>query len=523
MFRRYQIPDDLWAYQPCKIICSIIQTCYHKHGQVPSREELIILIADLGVTRKWTALMHEGVISDLDTMLKLEVSVITEEHFRTFLIKRDVHRVGEKLTGWDNSTSLDVLSEIRSQIDKIQAFGSDWEEVDDLGIFPFASAVLADPYSYLQELQDFARRVPFYCAKVLTDLLEGGLRPGELAIILGATGLGKSLVMLNLAAALTINTNRRCLYFAMDNTKAEMLERIWATVSGYPIASIPHMSNREPWKEAIVKGVHGPNTRFLLKQIPPGMATIDYLQRHIKRAKEFWDREDELLGNPFEDRDLALVVFDYAECIKPTRQREHYRFELQDISRELAGMAQIEDFAGLTGSQANRNALKKANTDLENFSESYSQGFIASIIMALCQQDHERALNQFRISLVKARRTGNRHQVYMEVDYQTLRIQDRLDANGMPLQAVALGSQQNDAGMTPQTRSSTSSSTHLDYSKLKGEFGDREPTEFQDMQFALKMETGHGPHQHSAKGAGTTSATPLPAEVAKKRRQVGRR
>lgn len=233
-----------------------------------------------------------------------------------------------------------------------------------------------------------------------------------------------SLLLVNIALSV-MRQGKRVIYYALDNIKGEMLERIFAAATGTSIAA----TKGNGWGDDIRLRVGGANHLFYLIDFPPKALDTADLAKNIKMTRAEMFAIDARNGVP-EDKagHIDMVIVDYGDQIKPLSKSNEYRLQLKDVFEDLTNLAQTEAVPVLTASQGNRKSLSEEVVTLENLAEAFNKSWPASLVMTLCQTMTERHMGQMRLAVVKARRTENHYIVPCLVNYGNLRITDNPDA-----------------------------------------------------------------------------------------------
>lgn len=91
-FKEYLLQKDshkYFRYPGAEMIFRIISAKYKEHGQVPSKEELEFLLDQELGKRKTVLIDADSYKEDLDDILNLDVTGVTEQEFREFLISHE--------------------------------------------------------------------------------------------------------------------------------------------------------------------------------------------------------------------------------------------------------------------------------------------------------------------------------------------------------------------------------------------------------------------------------------------------
>ena len=450
-----KLKEKHFAYPGSRILFNLISGSYRKFNEVPSSEELVNLLDVYFGSKRIPLIDQEGLNHDLSILLDLEVTPITEFELQNFIVAKELRAVTEELGKWKPDDGSQAFTKFRERIQELEILSAQGGE--GIAIYPFSDSTLNHPRELIKDNYG-GDPIPVGIGQ-LDDRLLGGVRPGELAIIVASTGAGKSLCMLNFAIH-AMQQGKRVIYYALDNSQAEMLERIFAATSNVPIDDTD--MDEASWVYAIKQGSGGCHTRFALVHYPPETITVGEIQRNIRFQRSMWKLEDVTNGMLPEDAGHGpdLVVVDYGDLLLPSRHREEYRLELKGIFDGLTRIAQEEKLVMYSASQGNRDALARDIVTLKHLSEAYGKAFVASVVITVCQTDEERSKSQFRMAVVKARRPESNYMVTCEVNYRAMKIY----STDIPVKQI-MGSKLSDSGKSPSNANVVRTA----------EYGDRNP------------------------------------------------
>jgi replicative DNA helicase len=129
---------------------------------------------------------------------------------------------------------------------------------------------------------------------------------------------------------------------------------------------------------------------LIIKEYPTGTASILTLKNHI----------DKLLLRDFKPQ---LIVIDYADIMRSTRNFDSMRHELKLIYEELRNLAMELKIPVWTASQANRDSANSDIVGLENMSEAYGKAMVADVVVSLSRKATEKASGAGRLFVAKNR------------------------------------------------------------------------------------------------------------------------
>lgn len=154
------------------------------------------------------------------------------------------------------------------------------------------------------------------------DDLTGGIHPGQLVLIAGRPGLGKSVAALDVARSVAIGQGRPVMLCSLEMSRLEIGQRLVAATAGVPLKSLIQgtltQEQRQAADEALVRVATAP----LLIDDSADMTTADL------RAKAA--RESRRNG-------LDLIIVDYLGLLgHPLRNKvESRQVMVSDLSRDL--------------------------------------------------------------------------------------------------------------------------------------------------------------------------------------------
>lgn len=130
--------------------------------------------------------------------------------------------------------------------------------------------------------------------------------------------------------------------------------------------------------------------RLMIKEFPMNTATIYNLKSHIERL--------DLKGfRP------GLIIIDYADIMRSTRQYDSLRHELKLIYEELRGFASEKKIPIWSASQSNKEGSTADVVDLNNMSEAYGKAMVCDVVLSISRKAHEKSGGWGRLYVAKNR------------------------------------------------------------------------------------------------------------------------
>jgi replicative DNA helicase len=177
------------------------------------------------------------------------------------------------------------------------------------------------------------------------DKITGGFQPGNLIVVAGRPGMGKTAFALNIAQNASLTDKRAIAIFSLEMSKEELSMRMLCAQARINQQRIRAgvISNQE-WKDlANAAGVLGDAPVFIYDS-----GDVDLIQLRMQ-ARRFKQKHD-----------IAVVIVDYLQLMKGPRT-DNREQEIAAISRGLKAMAKELSLSVIAVSQLNRGV--EARTD----------------------------------------------------------------------------------------------------------------------------------------------------------------
>lgn len=219
---------------------------------------------------------------------------------------------------------------------------------------------------------------------VIDDLMDGGLGPGELGVVVAPTGGGKSWALAKIASE-AIRNGLTVFHYTLELNDVYVSKRYDSIFTG--LAYQKHSDNKDKIRET-VKRLGG---NLIVKVYPTKTASVRTLITHIERAKASGVKPD-------------LIIVDYADLLRPSgRSTDNKYEELGGIYEELRGMAGEYEVPVWTASQVNRDGADNEVISVKSIADSFAKAFVADFILSISRRDKDKISNTARVHIVKNR------------------------------------------------------------------------------------------------------------------------
>lgn len=216
------------------------------------------------------------------------------------------------------------------------------------------------------------------------EILNGGLGAGEIGVIVAPTGVGKShfLVMLGSNA---LRQGIDVLHYTFELSETAVGVRYDSNLCDIESNTVIDS------KHTVIEAYKGMKLgRLIIKEFPTNTASIYSIRSHIERLDVKGFRP-------------GLIIIDYADIMRSTRQYDSLRHELKLIYEELRGFAAEKHFPIWTASQSNKEGSTSDIVDLGNMSEAYGKAMVADVVLSISRKAHEKSSGWGRLYVAKNR------------------------------------------------------------------------------------------------------------------------
>jgi replicative DNA helicase len=246
-----------------------------------------------------------------------------------------------------------------------------------------------------------AERVPTGI-RTLDVVLEGGLGKGELGIVAGITGFGKTMLLQNFAVSAVL-AGKPVIYYSFENREEDLARRFDRIFTEMTESEIRFRKDEFFYKVKQIYEKH--KAELIIKWFPMYSITPYYLKNDILTYK-------------MKGLDFGLVIIDYGQRLKaPVTYSDRWQ-ELVMIYDLLASMALELNVPIWTAIQVIKEAMRAQVPDLLHVSGARDVMNSADIGISIAQTNEEKERGEMRLFIMKARRVGARKLINLKVNYE---------------------------------------------------------------------------------------------------------
>jgi len=220
---------------------------------------------------------------------------------------------------------------------------------------------------------------------VINAVMDGGLGAGEMGVFVAPAGIGKSMALVNAAAACAkagLNVN----YYTLELSDTYVGGRFDSYFTGIPTQDLKYHKEEVEAAVAKLKG------NLVIKYYPTKTATVNTIAAHIDKC---------IMQGITPD----IVFIDYADLLRDTGTNKNARHDqvLGGIYEELRGLAGQYQVPMWTASQANRSAAEQEVIEADKIAESYTKVMVADFVVSLSRKTADKISGTGRWHIIKNR------------------------------------------------------------------------------------------------------------------------
>ena len=237
-------------------------------------------------------------------------------------------------------------------------------------------------HEYIAQLEDRFREEARNTVEtpwpLINKLLCGGLGQGDLGMIAGGPGGGKSWALVAIGAQ-AVKTGHTVIHYTLELNEKYVGKRYDACLTEIPVGDV-HL-----YKEKVKEKIENLRGGLYIREYPAGQATVNTIHSHLEKCIQQGIKPD-------------LVIIDYADLLTSKASKEK-RDKLDDIYTNLRGLATEMKLPIWTASQVNRSGAREDIIQGDRMAESYTKMMVTDFAMSLSRsaEDKENGVGRWHI------------------------------------------------------------------------------------------------------------------------------
>ena len=217
----------------------------------------------------------------------------------------------------------------------------------------------------------------------INKLLMGGLGGGDLGLVFGNPGGGKSWMMVALAGH-AVKMGFNVVYYTLELGEVYVGKRFDAFFANEPVNQI-HL-----YRKKIENEINKLEGRLVVKEFSMGKATIQTLESHIQKLKDM-------------DINPDLVIIDYVDLLRSPKRSFDRKDEIDDVYVATKGLARDLNIPIWSVSQVNRAGAQDDIIQGDKAAGSYDKIMISDFCLSLSRKKEDKVNGTGRLHVMKNR------------------------------------------------------------------------------------------------------------------------
>ena len=249
--------------------------------------------------------------------------------------------------------------------------------------------------------EDHRKIVPTPWSEI-NELVQGGLGNGDLGLIFGNPGGGKSWTLVALVG-FAVQMGYNVIHYTLELSEAYTGRRYDAFFTGTPVDQLEKHKGDVEISTANLPG------ELIIREFPMGKTTISTIESHIQKVRDLGIEPD-------------LIIIDYIDLLSTRKRNVDRKGEIDDIYTSTKGLARELNLPIWSVSQVNRAGAKDDIIEGDKAAGSYDKMMITDLSMSLSRKKEDKVNGTGRLHIMKNRYGMDGLTFQVEVDTSTGRI-----------------------------------------------------------------------------------------------------
>ena len=358
------IQSDYFESDANSWLLDIVLDHFRQYKTPPSKDVLKVKVTEIDNDVLKTAVLEQ--LKEVFRYMESDDLTFVKDEILKFCKNQEIKRAIMDSVGLLKMGNYD---EIKSKIDGAMKAGAD----TDIG-HEYKKDVVA-------RYNEAARHTVTTGWDVIDDLMDGGLAPGELGVVMAPAGIGKSWMLINIGAN-AIKQNKTVIHYTLELNENYVGQRYDSVITG--IAA----QNLKNYTEDIEEKLQNIPGELIIKYYPTKSVGVMGIKAHVEKTIMLGQQPD-------------LIVVDYADLLKVSSKDKHEA--LEELYEDLRGMAGEYGVPVWTATQANRSALEDDIIEADKIASSYGKVMVSDFLMSLSRKVEDKLSGTGRGHVIKNR------------------------------------------------------------------------------------------------------------------------
>tara|TARA_R110000796_G_C14555620_1_gene434309 strand:- start:152 stop:1513 length:1362 start_codon:yes stop_codon:yes gene_type:complete len=243
----------------------------------------------------------------------------------------------------------------------------------------------------------------------INELIQGGLGNGDLGLIFGNPGGGKSWSLVALGG-FAVRLGYNVIHYTLELSESYTGRRYDAYFTSTPV---DNLENNKSKVDEIIPELPG---ELIIKEYPMGKTTMSTIESHINKVTDLGMKPD-------------LVLIDYIDLLSTKKKTVDRKGEIDDIYTSTKGLARQLNIPIWSVSQVNRAGAKDNIIEGDKAAGSYDKMMITDLSISLSRKKEDKVNGTGRFHIMKNRygMDGLTYQVNVDTTMGKIEIGDLYD------------------------------------------------------------------------------------------------
>jgi archaellum biogenesis ATPase FlaH len=358
------IQPDYFESDANSWLLEVVLDHFREYKTPPSKDVLKVKVTEIDNDILKTSVLEQ--LKEVFRFMESDDLTFVKDEILRFCKNQEIKRAIMDSVGLLKMGNYD---EIKSKIDSAMKAGAD----TDIG-HEYKKDVIA-------RYNEAARHTVTTGWDVIDDLMDGGLAPGELGVVMAPAGIGKSWMLINIGAN-AIKQNKTVIHYTLELNENYVGQRYDSVITG--IAA----QNLKNYTEDIEERLNDISGELIIKYFPTKSTGVMGIKAHVEKTIMLGQTPD-------------LIIVDYADLLKVSSKDKHEA--LEELYEDLRGMAGEYGVPVWTATQANRSALEDDIIEADKIASSYGKVMVSDFLMSLSRKVEDKLSGTGRGHVIKNR------------------------------------------------------------------------------------------------------------------------
>jgi replicative DNA helicase len=217
----------------------------------------------------------------------------------------------------------------------------------------------------------------------INDLIQGGLGNGDLGLIFGNPGGGKSWTLVALGG-FAVQMGYNVIHYTLELSESYTGRRYDAFFTRIPVDQLEKSKDQV---DAVAAEVPG---ELIIREFAMGKTTIGTIESHIQKVRDLGIQPD-------------LIIIDYIDLLSTRKRNVDRKGEIDDIYTSTKGLARELNLPIWSVSQVNRAGAKDDVIEGDKAAGSYDKMMITDLSISLSRKKEDKVNGTGRLHIMKNR------------------------------------------------------------------------------------------------------------------------